>query len=94
MLVVVLLLAIVAAKSCASRDTEVSSDEAIEIARDEIDYAPDRVMVRFTPRGVDSRPYWAVSLSTLDTAGNFERVTVVLVNARTGDVEEINRQGR
>jgi hypothetical protein len=94
MLVAVLVLAVVAAKSCASRDTEVSSDEAVEIAREEIDYAPDRVMVRFTPRGVNSRPYWAVSLSTVDAAGNLELVTVVLVNARTGDVEQINREGR
>jgi hypothetical protein len=93
MLAVVLLAAFVAAKSCASRDTDVSSDEAIEIAREEIDYEPDRVMVRFTPRGIDSRPYWAVSLSTLDATGGLDVVTVVLVNARTGDVEEIDREG-
>ncbi len=51
-------------------------------------------MVRFTPRGVNSRPYWAVSLSLLDAAGNPERITVVLVDAQTGDIEEIRRQER
>jgi hypothetical protein len=91
MIAVVFAVALVAAKTCASRDTEVSSDEAIEIARDEVDFEPDRVMVRFTPRGVDSRPYWAVSFSTLDEAGQVDAVTVVLVNARSGAVEQVER---
>lgn len=94
MLLVVLAVAFVAAKSCASRDTEVDSDEAIAIARDEIDFEPDRVMVRFTPRGIESRPFWAVSLSTLDAYGQPDRVTVVLVDARTGEIEQIRDAGR
>jgi hypothetical protein len=92
-LAVVLAIAFVAAKSCASRDTEVGQDEAIEIARSEVDFEPERTMVRFTPRGVDSRPFWAVSFSLLDADGQPERITVVLVNARTGEIEEIRRQG-
>jgi hypothetical protein len=92
-LLAVLAVAFVAVKSCASRDTEVDSAEAVEIAREEVDYEPERVMVRFTPRGIDSRPHWAVSLSVVDAAGNAERVTVVLVDARTGQVVEIDRQG-
>ena len=90
----VLLLAFVSAKSCASRDTDIDPDKAIEIARQEIDYEPDQVMVRFTPRGVQSRPYWAVSLSTVEPDGQLGLVTVVVVNAETGEVVEIKRQGR
>lgn len=93
LLLAVLVVALVASRSCASRDTEVDSDEAVEIAREEVDYEPERVMVRFTPRGIDSRPHWAVSFSVVDAAGNAERVTVVLVDARTGDVVEVDREG-
>ena len=93
-LAVVLVVALVAARTCASRDTDVSQDEAIEIAQREVDFEPERTMVRFTPRGIDSRPYWAVSLSLLDERGATERVTVVLVDAKTGDVAEIRRQDR
>jgi hypothetical protein len=93
-LLVVLAVALLALKTCASRDTDVSQDEAIEIAREEIDFEPDRTMVRFLPRGVDSRPFWAVSFSLLDAAGNPERITVVLVDGTTGEVEEIRRQDR
>jgi hypothetical protein len=93
LLVVVLAVAFVALKSCASRDTEVESDEAVEIAREQVDYEPDRVMVRFTPRGIDSVPHWAVSLTVTDDAGNLEQVTVVVVDARNGEVVEIDREG-
>jgi hypothetical protein len=92
MLVGILLVAVVAAKTCASRDTEVSSDEAAEIAREAVDFEPDQVMVRFVPQGAQSRPYWAVSLSTIAADGGLENVTVVVVNAETGDVEEIRRE--
>ena len=93
MLVVVLAVAFVASKSCASRDTEVESEEAVEIAREQVDFEPDRVMVRFTPRGIDSTPHWAVSLSVEDDAGNLEQVTVVVVDARNGEIVEIDREG-
>jgi hypothetical protein len=93
MLAVVLLVAFLAAKSCGSRDTEIESEEAIEIARDEVEWEPERVLVRFVPRGFESRPYWAVSLSTLDEAGNVQQLAVVLVDARSGQVEQVDTDG-
>ena len=89
----VLLIAVFAAKTCASRDTEVDKERATEIAREAVDYEPDQVMVRFIPRGAQSRPYWAVSLSTVNADGSLDEVTVVVVNARSGEIEEITRQG-
>jgi len=92
MLVGVLLIAVFAAKTCASRDTEISSDEATEIAREAIDFEPDQVMVRFIPKGAQSRPYWAVSFSTVAADGTLDDVTVVVVNAQTGEIDEIRRE--
>ena len=91
-LLVVLLLAFLASKSCASRDTEISQEEAVEIARDQIDYEPDRVGVRFLPQGFQSRPSWAVSLSTENAQGELTRVTVVVVDGETGEILEV-REG-
>ena len=91
-LALVLLLAFLASRSCASRDTEVSQEEAVEIARDQIDYEPDRVGVRFLPRGIQSRPSWAVSLSTVNAQGDLTRVTVVVVDGETGEILEV-REG-
>lgn len=71
----------------------MTREEAIEIARAEVDFEPDRVSVRFLPRGVESRPHWGVSLVTLTTEGDVERAIVVVVDARTGEIAEV-REGR
>ena len=91
-LLLVLLAAFLVSRSCGSRDTEISQEEAIEIARDEIDYEPNRVGVRFLPQGFQSRPSWAVSLSTENAEGELTRVTVVVVDGRTGEILEV-REG-
>ena len=88
-LVGVLLLAFVVARSCGSSAPEVSQDEAVEIARAEIRYEPDGVQVRNVPQGVQSRRVWAVSLYE-GSFTNPTRVTVVEVDAETGDVRRIH----
>jgi hypothetical protein len=67
----------------------VTRAEAIEIARAEVDFEPDRVSVRFLPRGIPSRPTWGVSLVTLAADGAVERAVVVVVDARTGEIAEV-----
>jgi hypothetical protein len=89
----VLVAAGLVAQNCGSRETEVSKEDAVVIAKREIDYEPERVLTRFVPRGFQSCPSWAVSLATLDSRGDVERVTVVVVDGVTGDVVEIRRQG-
>jgi hypothetical protein len=88
LLVAVLAVAFVASQSCASRETEITKEEAVAIASNEVDYEPDRVMTRFIPRGVQSRPNWAVSLSTVGAGGRVDRATVVVIDGRTGDIVE------
>ena len=93
LLVGVLVAAFLVSQSCGSRETEISKEEAAEIARNRIDYEPDRVQARFVPRGARSIPAWAVSLATVGSDGEFEEVTVVVVDARNGDVLEVRQQG-
>jgi hypothetical protein len=91
----VLLLALVVSRGCASTADEISKEEAIEIARREVSYEPDRTQVRLVRRGVpQSRSFWAVSLATVDSRGALDRVTVVLVDARTRAVEEVRESDR
>ena len=84
-----LLLAFGISRGCASRSGEISREEAIAIARQEVDYRSEQTQVRAIRRGFQSRPYWAVSLSTLDTQGAFERTTIVVIDAHTREVTEI-----
>jgi hypothetical protein len=87
----VLLAAFIVSKSCGAVGDEISQEQAVAIAREQIDYEPERVMVRLLKRGLKSRPYWAVSLATFTDTGALERATVVVVDARTGEVGEIRR---
>jgi hypothetical protein len=88
LLLAVLLFAVVVARSCGSRDTEVTKEEATEIARAEVAYEPRCVLTRFIPRGLRSRPTWTVSLSTGECQDPAARITFVSIDARTGDVLE------
>jgi hypothetical protein len=87
----VLVAAFIVSKSCGAVGDEVSQEQAVAIARQEIDYEPERVMVRLLKQGLKSRPYWAVSLATFTDTGALERATVVVVDARSGDVTQIRR---
>lgn len=87
MLLAVLLVAFVATKSCARQQHKISQDEAVAIARKEIDFEPDRYQVRYLPQGVPPVYYWGVNFQTLNENGVVVRTQVVLVNANTGAVQ-------
>jgi hypothetical protein len=88
MLLAVFLLAFIALKTCAARDNEVSFEEAEAIAREEIDFEPDKVLVRGVQRGLEAHLYWAVSLSAQNAAGVREECVTVLVDAETGETQQ------
>ena len=92
LLAAVLLAALVSSRSCGSSETAVPHREAIEIAKDEVDYEPDRAVVRLLKRGLGSDEYWVVSLSTYDSSGGLDRSTVVIVDAQTGEVDEVRQE--
>jgi hypothetical protein len=85
-LVAVLLVAFAATKSCARQQHKIGQDEAVAIARKEIDFEPDRYQIRYLPQGLPPVYYWGVNFQTLDANGTVTRVQVVLVNADTGEV--------
>jgi hypothetical protein len=73
-------------RGCVAADREVTSKRAVELAREAVEFTPERTQVRFVQRGIPVRAYWAVSLYDVDENGRPERVQVLLVNARTGEV--------
>ena len=87
MVLAVLLLAFVALKTCASRGDEISFEEAEEIAREQVDFEPGKVLVRGVQRGLDAQLFWAVSLSTENAAGIRVECATVLVDAETGETQ-------
>jgi hypothetical protein len=92
--VVVLAVAFGITKGCANRDVEVEQDEAVEIARTQIDFTPNLTQVKFLKQGLRSRSTWFVSFAIREATGVFARCTVVEVSARTGAVGSIREGGR
>lgn len=88
---VVLLVALLVSRSCGRTVTKVNQDQAIAIAKQQIDFTPNNVMVRILKRGFRSEPFWAVSLSQKQPDGQLANVTVVVVNATTGEISEIRK---
>jgi hypothetical protein len=91
-LAAVLTAAFLATKGCASSGTKYSAKDAIAIARKQLDFTPKCVQIRYLRSGFKSEPIWAVALWTLDKAGRFDRLTNVIVAARTGKVISVRKQ--
>jgi hypothetical protein len=70
---------------------KVSEERAVEIGRPYVDFTPEGHNIRLVRRGIPPRPFWAVSFWIKDATGDPTRVTVVVVNADTGDVTEVRK---
>jgi hypothetical protein len=90
MLAVVLVAALLVARTCGSSEPTVSQEEAIEIAKRQVDFAPRQVQIRNVPRGLEGRRSWAVSLYT-GTVSQPGTCRVVEVDARSGSVVQVRR---
>jgi hypothetical protein len=90
----VLLAAIVSTRTCGAADRNVSSDEAIELAKENASFEPcpqvPCAQSRFIQRGIPPRAYWGVVLSEkLDADGLPTKYESFLVDAITGDVSRL-----
>jgi hypothetical protein len=86
-LVVVLAVALVASKSCAGGDQDVTQDEAVATALEVARFKPDDWQVRFLRQGLPSRGYWIVSMYQ-GTYREPTRIQLVTIDATTGEITE------
>jgi hypothetical protein len=87
----VLLVAFLASKSCASNRDDITQDEAVALAIESATFVPcaEEIcrQVRFLQQGVPPVGYWGVVLSEeIDADGQPTRTESFLVNATTGEV--------
>jgi hypothetical protein len=87
-LAIVLLAALLVARTCGSSQPAVSQDDAIAIAKTRVEFEPRGVQIRNVPRGLEGRRSWAVSLYT-GTISRPGTCRVVEIDARSGDVVQI-----
>jgi hypothetical protein len=95
LVVALLALTFVAARSCQQSQIRISKEQAIATAEQRIPFEPTSVQVRMLRQGLNSRPVWVVSLSVPregTQAQVFDELAVVRVNANTGKVEDVRVQ--
>ena len=70
---------------------KVSKDDALAIARTQIDFKPTGYQIRFLRRGVPPRGYWIVTYYIRKPSGRVQaRMTVVVIDASSGEVTEVH----
>jgi hypothetical protein len=88
----VLVAAFVFAQTCQKDQVRVSKEQAIQTARDQVSFEPERTQIRFLRQGISSQPFWIVSLSIPgEREDTFEQIAVVRVAANSGKVEDVER---
>jgi Peptidase propeptide and YPEB domain len=88
----VFVLALVVGRGCQQSQVRISQEQAIVIAERQVNFEPDRTQIRMLRQGLNSKPYWIVSLSIPGERENtFLRLATVKISANTGKVEEVNR---
>lgn len=91
-LIGLLVLTVVAANSCQQAQVRLTQDQAVALARKQVDFEPTRTQVRLVRQGMPSRPFWAVSLSVPTGPERFDRLAVVEVDANKGKVVSVAAQ--
>ena len=76
----------VAAQSCQKEQIRIDQRQAVEIARPEAGFTPERTQVRIVRQGLNGKPYWAVSFS------DEMRITTVRIDAKTGVIAAVNKE--
>ena len=89
---VLLVITFVAAQTCQKSQIRYDKNEAISTAKRPVDFTPQRTQIRLLRQGLNSKPYWIVSLSTPGTQrGTFHNLAVVKIDANTGKVKSITQ---
>jgi hypothetical protein len=94
LIVALLALTFVAARSCQQSQIRIPKERAIASAEQRVPFRPTRVQVRLVRQGLTSRPFWVVSLSVPREGETqvFDELAVVRVSANTGRVEDVRIQ--
>lgn len=90
----VLLFAFVVVRSCQQDQVRITEQQAIATAEDQVNFTPENTQIRLLRQGIDTRPFWIVSLSIPkgDSEDRFSRLALVHVDANTGEVTEVEEQ--
>lgn len=92
-----LALAFFVTKGCQDEDVQLTQEQAVKLATEQVDFTPTYTQVRLLRQGLNRKAYWFVSLSQpIGFAGDrpdlFRRLAVVQIDSRSGEVSSVKEQ--
>jgi hypothetical protein len=90
-LVIALVGAFLVSRGCQRSYVRISQEQAVVLGERQLDFKPQGHSVRMVLRGVPPKRYWAVSYYNRRPDGSgYRRLTLLLINANTGDVQVVS----
>ena len=94
---VILIAAFVVSQTCQKSQIRVDKDTAIATAKRQVDFNPTRTQIRLLRQGINSKPFWIVSLSIPTTGApttnqEFKELAVIRIDANTGKAVDVKVQ--
>jgi hypothetical protein len=94
-IIAILAAAFVVAQTCQKSQIRLNKNQAIAKAEAQVGFTPKRVQIRLLRQGLNSKPFWIVSLSSPGKRiGTFSELAVIRINANTGKVASIMQPQR
>ena len=91
-MVALLTLGLVLTRVLGRTTPKVSKEDAVAVARPNVDFKPQGYNIRLVRQGIPPRPVWAVSFWIRKSGGDgYSRITLVLVDANSGQVMQVRR---
>ena len=89
----VFVVAVVVSRSCQQAEIDLTQEEAIELATEQVDFEPEDTQIRLLRQGISREPFWIISLSTEAAGGQtYEDLAVLRIDATTGEIVEFREQ--
>jgi hypothetical protein len=84
-------------QTCQKASIRVTKEAAIATAKRQIEFTPTRTQIRMLRQGINSKPFWIVSLSIPESGAptstqTFKELAVVRIDANTGKVADVKVQ--
>jgi len=93
----ILLVAFFVVKGCQDEQVQLTQEEAVAKANEQVDFEPTFTQVRLLRQGINRKAYWFVSLSIPigfdgDNPDLFAALAVVQIDATGGEITKIEEQ--
>jgi hypothetical protein len=86
-----LVLAFFVSRSCQQSQIRITKEQAIATAEKQVDFTPENTQIRLLRQGLNSKPFWIVSLSIPSGEGEntYSHLALVRIDANTGEIAEV-----